>query len=98
MENRGSARSIEAANVGWEGMVGMPLYLAHGIGSDEIVCQIGGRARRVTGESFDALWLSPPSCETRWMGTRWHGSAQITRDAGCCNSAHSPRSYAHDGC
>jgi hypothetical protein len=76
MANRAGARSIEAATVRSQGMVGMPLYLAQGIGSDEIVSQIGGRAGRVTGEDFDALWLPRPSCETRWLGTHWHGLAR----------------------
>jgi hypothetical protein len=88
MENGRGARGIEAGTVGWEGMVGVPLYLAQGIGSDEIVCQIGGRAGRVTGEDFRRVVAVTPELRDALDVYALARIGQITRNAGC-NRAHS---------
>jgi hypothetical protein len=88
MENRGATRGVEAATVGWEGMVGVPLYLARGIGPDEVVCQIQGAAARMTCEDFGRVVAATPQLRRALDGYALARIGQITRNAGC-NRVHS---------
>jgi CRP-like cAMP-binding protein len=88
MESRREARVIEAATVGWEGMIGVPLYLAHGIGPDEVVCQIGGQAARITCDDFGRVVAAAPDLRQALDGYALARMGQITRNAGC-NRVHS---------
>jgi CRP-like cAMP-binding protein len=88
MKTGRAARGIEAATVGCEGMVGVPLYLAHGIGPDEVVCQIQGRVARSTSEDFRRVVAATPELRQALGGYALARIGQITRNAGC-NRVHS---------
>lgn len=83
MQGWGQAQAVEATTVGWEGMVGVPLYLAHGIGPDEVVCQIQGPAARMTCEDFGRVVATTPELRQALDGYAWAHIGQITRNAGC---------------
>lgn len=88
MQGRGEAQAVEATTVGWEGMVGVPLYLADGIGPDEVVCQIQGPAARITCEDFRRVVGAIPQLRQALDGYALARIGQITRNAGC-NRVHS---------
>jgi CRP-like cAMP-binding protein len=51
----GEEPSVEAAVIGFEGMVGLPVTLGNGIGPHEVICQVAGGGWRMSANQFKAL-------------------------------------------
>jgi CRP-like cAMP-binding protein len=84
MEN---GEALEAATIGFEGMFGLPLFLADGVGADEVICQIAGDAARITASAFREAIAD--SAELTDLLHRYTLAlmGQMARTAGC-NRAH----------
>ena len=51
----GEEPSVEAAVIGYDGMVGLPVALGNGIGPHEVICQVAGGGWRMSANQFKAL-------------------------------------------
>jgi CRP-like cAMP-binding protein len=79
--------SVEAATIGLEGMIGLPVFLADGVSPDEVICQIGGDAARLSATAFRQAIADSHELTAllRWYTLALMG--QMARTAGC-NRAH----------
>ncbi len=79
--------SLEAMTVGYEGMVGLPLFHGVAVTYSKGVCQIGGNVYRVPAAAFLKLAKDTPEL-TRML----HRYSQFANDAmaqsAACNSIH----------
>jgi CRP-like cAMP-binding protein len=84
MEN---GEALEAATIGLEGMFGLPLFLADGVGADEVICQVAGDAARISADVF--CQAIADSAELTDLLHRYTLAlmGQMSRTAGC-NRAH----------
>ena len=80
-------QAVEGATIGDEGMLGLVAFLGDGISIDDAVCQVTGRAARITVRAFRA------ACDrSGWLREVLHRytlalMGQMTRTAGC-NRVH----------
>jgi CRP-like cAMP-binding protein len=84
MEN---GESVEAATVGLEGMLGLPLFLGDGAAAEEAVVQIEGKALRMPAETFRQVVTETPELQDLLHRYTLALMGQMSRTAGC-NRAH----------
>ncbi|HSC07585.1 MAG TPA: Crp/Fnr family transcriptional regulator [Steroidobacteraceae bacterium] len=80
-------RAMEAALVGYEGMVGIPLVLGVDISSVRARVQATGIAMRIETEHFHKVFLQCPSLQ-RVLYRYAHTKLTLARQTGACNSFH----------
>lgn len=79
--------SIEAMTIGYEGMVGLPLFHGVSVTRARGVCQIAGKMYRLPAAAFPALIESAPE-----LKKKLHRFSQFANDSmaqsAACNSIH----------
>jgi CRP-like cAMP-binding protein len=83
----GEEPPVEAAVIGYEGMVGLPVMLAEGRGPHDVLCQVAGEAWRMPAATFVDLLPECPQLHDLLQRYTLSLMNQIARSS-ACNRMH----------
>lgn len=83
----GGRGSVEVGTTGYEGMVGLPVFLAADTSTSEALAQIPGTARRMEAETFVRLAKAPGAFHHALLRYTQAFLTQVAQTA-VCNTAH----------
>src|SRR5207302_6901157 len=79
--------AVEGATVGREGLIGLPLLMGDGMGTEVAICQVPGRAARIKAEALVAIAPRSPALIQAVQRYALALMGQMVRTAGC-NRVH----------
>ncbi len=85
MEN---GASVEVGMVGFEGMLGLPIFFGSGISAHQVVVQLPGRALRMSAQACKAAFEKSPAIRTVVLGF-FDSMLNLTTQTAACNRLHS---------
>jgi CRP-like cAMP-binding protein len=79
--------AVEGATVGAEGLIGLPVLMGDGIGNEVVICQVPGKAARISARALTAIASNSGALIRAVQRYALALMGQLVRTAGC-NRVH----------